>query len=97
MAIHLSVPLPMYCTSSLSILRAFICILLLGFTSRSALSQDIPDVPNSVQFGGIVVKLDNGARRIIETDIRSLMSNKKFWEDKMDRAVLYSHPGSRAD
>jgi membrane-bound lytic murein transglycosylase D len=63
------------------------CVCFLFFTTARA--QDIPDVPNSVQFGGLIVKLDNGARRIIETDIRSLMANKRFWEDKMDRAVLY--------
>lgn len=69
-----------------SIIRAFVCLLFLAGTTHA---QDIPDVPNSVQFGGLIVKLDNGARRIIETDIRSLMANKRFWEDKMDRAVLY--------
>lgn len=79
----------MYRTTSVSILRAFVCLLILAGAGRPALAQDIPDVPNSVQFGGLVVKLDNGARRIIETDIRSLMANKRFWEDKMDRAVLY--------
>ena len=79
----------MYRTTFSSIIRACFCFLFLTGASGLALAQDIPDVPNSVQFGGITVKLDNGARRIIETDIRSLMANKRFWEDKMDRAVLY--------
>lgn len=79
----------MYRSTSAFILRAFVCFLFLTGAGRLAQAQDIPDVPNSVQFGGLVVKLDNGARRIIETDIRSLMANKRFWEDKMDRAVLY--------
>ena len=80
----------MYRTTSVFNFRALVCFLLLIIgANRMVLAQDIPDVPNSVQFGGLVVKLDNGARRIIETDIRSLMANKRFWDDKMDRAVLY--------
>lgn len=79
----------MYRKISASIIRAFVCLVFIAGADPVAQAQDIPDVPNSVQFGGLVVKLDNGARRIIETDIRSLMANKRFWEDKMDRAVLY--------
>ncbi|TDB65386.1 LysM peptidoglycan-binding domain-containing protein [Arundinibacter roseus] len=59
-------------------------------TSTSAIrAQEFPEVPANVMFGGLIVKFDNGAKNIIETDIRSLMANKRFWEDKMDRAVLY--------
>ena len=63
-----------------------LCALVLGFSARA---QDIPDVPDNVMFGGINVKFDNRAKRAIEGDIRSLMSNKRFWEAKMDRAILY--------
>ncbi len=79
----------MHRTTSVFNFRAFVCFLFIIGANLPALAQDIPDVPNSVQFGGLVVKLDNGARQIIETDIRSLMTNKRFWDDKMDRAVLY--------
>ncbi len=64
-----------------------LAILLL--TSTSGWAQDVPDIPGSVEFAGINVRFDNGARKIIESDVRSLMSNKRFWELKMDRAVLY--------
>ncbi len=63
-----------------------LCALTFGFVARA---QDIPDVPDNVMFGGINVKFDNRAKRAIEADIRSLMSNKRFWEAKMDRAILY--------
>ncbi|MPR32910.1 LysM peptidoglycan-binding domain-containing protein [Salmonirosea aquatica] len=79
----------MYRTNSIFLSLATVCFLLFAGADRSALAQDIPDIPNSVQFGGLVVKFDNGARKIIESDVRSLMANKRFWEDKMDRAVLY--------
>jgi len=67
-------------------LLAALCALVLGF---SAQAQEIPGVPDNVMFGGIDVKFDSRAKRIIEADIRSLMANKRFWEAKMDRAILY--------
>lgn len=49
----------------------------------------LPEIPSSIMFGGITVKFDRGAQNLIEEDIRGLMSNKKFWEEKMDRAILF--------
>lgn len=57
--------------------------------SRAVMAQDIPEIPAEVSFGGITVKFDRSAQGIIEEDIKSLMSNKKFWEEKMDRAILH--------
>ncbi len=68
-------------------LIAILCALAIGWPSVQA--QEIPDVPDNVMFGGINVRFDNRAKRAIEADIRSLMSNKRFWEAKMDRAILY--------
>lgn len=48
-----------------------------------------PEIPSSIMFGGITVKFDRSAQNLIEEDIKSLMSNKKFWEEKMDRAILF--------
>ncbi|GLU53084.1 LysM peptidoglycan-binding domain-containing protein [Dyadobacter frigoris] len=48
-----------------------------------------PEIPASVMFGGITVKFDRSAQNLIEEDIKSLMSNRKFWEEKMDRAILF--------
>jgi len=52
-------------------------------------AQNIPEIPASVSFGGITVKFDRTAQGLIETDIKNLMSNKKFWEEKMERAILF--------
>jgi membrane-bound lytic murein transglycosylase D len=73
----------------LPIPKVVLCYLLLLGTLPDLLAQSVPEVPNSVLFGGMNVKLDRDARRIIESDIRSLMANKRYWEDKLDRAVLY--------
>ncbi|MCE6990404.1 LysM peptidoglycan-binding domain-containing protein [Dyadobacter sp. CY323] len=67
---------------------SFIWISLL-ITSKSANAQNIPEIPSSVSFGGITVKFDRSAQNLIEEDVKSLISNKKFWEEKMDRAILH--------
>ncbi|WAC12134.1 LysM peptidoglycan-binding domain-containing protein [Dyadobacter pollutisoli] len=63
--------------------------MLLLFAGNHAIAQSYPEIPASVSFGGITVKFDRSAQDIIETDVKSLMSNKKFWEEKMDRAILH--------
>ena len=37
----------------------------------------------------MLVKFDKAARHRIEEEIKSMRSNKKFWEEKMDRATLF--------
>jgi membrane-bound lytic murein transglycosylase D len=61
-------------------------LLVFNGTSRA---QGNPEIPTSVSFGGITVKFDRGAQNLIEEDVKSLMANKKFWEEKMDRAILH--------
>ncbi|KAA0991489.1 LysM peptidoglycan-binding domain-containing protein [Dyadobacter aurulentus] len=64
--------------------------LLLSLTATNVVfAQGIPEIPTSVSFGGITVKFDRNAQNLIEEDVKSLMGNKKFWEEKMDRAILY--------
>lgn len=65
---------------------SFVIALLL--TSNAVFAQ-APEIPSSVSFGGITVKFDRGAQDIIEEDVKSLMSNRKFWEEKMDRAIMH--------
>jgi|GEM_PF-283876 len=65
---------------------SFVIVLLL--TAHAVFAQ-APEIPSSVSFGGITVKFDRGAQDIIEEDVKSLMSNRKFWEEKMDRAIMH--------
>ncbi len=67
----------------------YIFIFLFLFSIKSIHAQDLPEVPSSINFGGVNVKFDRGAQKAIEEDIKSLMSNRKFWEEKMERAVLF--------
>lgn len=56
----------------------------------SATAQNPVDVPPSIRFADLTVRFDDGARRIIQRDITSLVqSNRKYWEAKLDRVVLY--------
>ncbi|WP_221390493.1 LysM peptidoglycan-binding domain-containing protein [Dyadobacter sp. NIV53] len=69
-------------------ITSFTCFLLISVIA-TAHAQNTSDIPASVSFGGITVKFDRSAQNLIEEDIKSLMSNKKFWEEKMERAILY--------
>lgn len=64
----------------------WVSLISLGYNLQA---QNIPEIPASVSFGGITVKFDRTAQGLIETDIKNLMSNKKFWEEKMERAILF--------
>ena len=72
-------------TSTNNIISLVIVLLLTG----NAVFAQAPEIPSSVSFGGITVKFDRGAQDIIEEDVKSLMSNRKFWEEKMDRAIMH--------
>lgn len=63
--------------------------MLLLTANSNVIAQGYPEIPASISFGGITVKFDRGAQSIIEEDVKNLMSNRKFWEEKMDRAVLH--------
>ncbi|WP_234735647.1 LysM peptidoglycan-binding domain-containing protein [Tellurirhabdus bombi] len=59
-------------------------------TFQQATAQTTPQVPDQVQFADMTVRFDNGAKRIIQQDINALiLSNKRYWEAKLDRVVLY--------
>ncbi len=73
------------------ITRPKIVVLLLALltTVGFGVQAQTPEIPSNVSFGGITVKFDRSAQNLIEEDVKNLMSNKKFWEEKMERAILY--------
>ena len=66
-----------------------ICLLSIFQVNISVGQQVSSEIPSSVIFGGMLVKFDKAARHRIEEEIKSMRSNKKFWEEKMDRATLF--------
>ncbi len=60
---------------------------LVGFVVAQA--PAVPTVPRSVGFAGMNVQLDEDARAVVQTDVKALMGNKKFWEAKLDRCLLF--------
>ncbi|MGA0559629.1 LysM peptidoglycan-binding domain-containing protein [Larkinella sp. VNQ87] len=71
--------------STLSLLLFFSCSIVL-----TGIAQTPTEVPSSVRFADLDVRFDEGARRIIKQDITALVqSNRKYWEAKLDRVVLY--------
>lgn len=68
----------------------FLLLLLMGSSfPRYALGQNYPEVPTQLPFGGMNVKFDQSARSIMASDIKVLMINQKYWEEKLERALLY--------
>jgi membrane-bound lytic murein transglycosylase D len=55
----------------------------------SVFGQNPPTAPRSVGFGGMTVQFDDDARAIVQDDINALMVNKKYWEAKLDRCLMY--------
>lgn len=49
----------------------------------------VPNVPRSVGFAGMNVQLDEDARAVVQSDVKALLTNKKFWEAKLDRCLLF--------
>lgn len=48
-----------------------------------------PTVPDQVTFADLTVRFDADARRLIQQDVNTLMSNRQYWNAKLDRALLY--------
>lgn len=48
-----------------------------------------PTVPEQATFADLTVRFDPDARRLIQQDINALMSNRQYWNAKLDRALLY--------
>ncbi|MCU0340548.1 MAG: transglycosylase SLT domain-containing protein [Spirosomaceae bacterium] len=66
-----------------------ICFLLVSFTLAQSQAIPVPAIPNNVAFAGMNIKLDADARAVIQTDIKALFTNKKFWDAKLDRCVQF--------
>jgi len=59
-------------------------------TQLATVAQPLPAVPSTVQFADLTVRFDEGARRIIQQDVNTLvLSNRRYWEAKLDRVILY--------
>ncbi len=70
--------------------KVILLFLLLGLGFPKQVSgQQYPEVPAQLPFGGINVKFDQSAKSIMASDIKVLMINQKYWEEKLERALLY--------
>lgn len=51
--------------------------------------SDIPMVPATLTFAGLMVQIDEGARSLIQQDVNALMANRQYWDMKLNRTALY--------
>ena len=63
-------------------------VLLLIFNAFFAVAQSSP-VPETVEFAGINVSLSKEAQALIQSDIKTLTSNRTYLNAKLDRIALY--------
>ncbi len=49
----------------------------------------MPTVPKSVGFAGMNIQIDEDARAIIQSDVKALLGNRKYWEAKLDRCLTH--------
>ncbi|MBC7893717.1 MAG: LysM peptidoglycan-binding domain-containing protein [Sphingobacteriaceae bacterium] len=64
-------------------------VLLLLLLPLSTLAQNAYRVPRSLDFAGLNVRFDEGARQVIQTDVNALMSNRKVLDARLDRVAQY--------
>lgn len=71
--------------------RSYLLTHLFFLLSWIALAQPAPTppIPPQLNFAGISVNFDDNARSIMQQDVRALLSNRQFWNAKLDRVVLY--------
>ncbi|WP_428666615.1 LysM peptidoglycan-binding domain-containing protein [Runella sp.] len=72
--------------------RTSTLITFISFFAISALwaqAPAIPTVPTSVGFAGMNIQIDEDARAIIQSDVKALLGNRKYWESKLDRCVMH--------
>lgn len=63
--------------------------LLLLLLPLGTLAQNAYRVPRSLDFAGLNVRFDEGARQVIQTDVNALMSNRKVLDARLDRVTQY--------
>jgi len=61
----------------------------LSISTLMAQAPAVPNVPRSVGFAGMNIQLDEDARAVVQADVKALLTNKKFWEAKLDRCLLF--------
>ncbi|AEI47112.1 LysM peptidoglycan-binding domain-containing protein [Runella slithyformis] len=71
-------------TSTLTFFLSFFTL-----SSLSAQAPVVPVIPTSVGFAGMNIQIDQDARAIIQSDVKALLSNRKYWESKLDRCVMH--------
>lgn len=63
-----------------------VCILYLLFTSAFAGSLE---VPQTMEFAGMNLKIHESARKLIQKDVAALQSNQKYFQMKLERVDMY--------
>ncbi|MEQ9423429.1 MAG: LysM peptidoglycan-binding domain-containing protein [Cyclobacteriaceae bacterium] len=68
--------------------RTTLSFLLMGLIAF-CFAQSAPQVPSNLEFGGMKLKITDGARKEIQKDVDALRASPKYFQIKVDRMNLY--------
>ncbi|WP_194776135.1 LysM peptidoglycan-binding domain-containing protein [Pararhodonellum marinum] len=60
-----------------------------AFLLSSGLKAQVPQVPSTIQFADMTLRLNEQARREIQLDVDALYRNQNYFQTKLDRVNLY--------
>lgn len=70
-------------------MKQILLVFLLFLLFTSGHTQNIPQVPSRLEFGGMKLIINDAARKEIQKDVDMLRASDKFFRIKLDRARLY--------
>jgi membrane-bound lytic murein transglycosylase D len=73
---------------NINLLKAFFSLLLAFFSATLAIAQ-VPQVPRELRFADLTIKIDEQARREIQSDVDALYRNPTYFKLKAERVNLY--------
>ncbi len=68
---------------------SLIFFILILFLNTVQSQNQIPQVPSEMEFGGLKLTISESAKKEIQKDINMLRSSDKYFQIKVDRALLY--------
>ena len=72
-------------------MKKILIVIILLSTPLLLSAQDfsVPQVPNNMKFADIQLKITEGARKEIQSDVDALTASAKFFNAKVDRAAMF--------
>jgi len=70
-------------------MKKFILFYILFFAFIQFAEAQVPEVPDQLEFGGLKLRIEEDAKKIIQGHVDALMKNPKYFMAKVEKASLY--------